>query len=140
MKYIYRISPAIFLLGSSNLFLPAISKIWPAFGHWQPAISSPEINRIERRPLYGPRWLSAVGKKQQRKTRSSPWRKIFAIYVKCGFFGSRNACLIIILQAQSFERSKLCVAMVTMWPKRQQTKIRFWTKNEFIKISFGQSL
>jgi hypothetical protein len=28
MKYIYRISPAIyFLLGSSNLFLPAISKI-----------------------------------------------------------------------------------------------------------------
>jgi hypothetical protein len=27
-----------------------------------------------------------------------------------------------------------------MWPKRQQTKIRFWTKNEFIKISFGQSL
>jgi hypothetical protein len=24
----------------SNLFLPAISKIWPAFGHWQPAIST----------------------------------------------------------------------------------------------------
>jgi hypothetical protein len=30
-----------FLLGSSNLFLPAISKIWPAIGHWQLAISSP---------------------------------------------------------------------------------------------------
>ena len=45
MKYIYRISPAIlFWLGSSNLFLPAISKIWPAFGHWQPAISSPAIH------------------------------------------------------------------------------------------------
>jgi hypothetical protein len=29
--------------------------------------------------------------------------------------------------------------MLTMWPKRQQTKINFWTKNEFIKISFGQS-
>ena len=25
------------------MFLPAISKIWPAFGHWQPAISSPGL-------------------------------------------------------------------------------------------------
>jgi hypothetical protein len=42
MNHIYRISPAIFFyFGSSNLFLPAISKIWPAFGDWQPAISSP---------------------------------------------------------------------------------------------------
>jgi hypothetical protein len=32
------------LLGSSNLFLPAISKIWPAFGHWQPAISNPALD------------------------------------------------------------------------------------------------
>ena len=53
MKYIYRISHAIFfLLGSSNLFLPAISKIWPAFGHWQPAISSPE--RMVLRKKYQP--------------------------------------------------------------------------------------
>jgi hypothetical protein len=29
--------------------------------------------------------------------------------------------------------------MVTMWPKRQQIKIKFWTKNKFIKISFCQS-
>ena len=48
-------------------------------------------------------------------------------------------CVIFILQAESLGRSKLCVAMVTMWPKRQQTKIKLWTKNEFITISFGQS-
>jgi hypothetical protein len=42
MKYIYRISLAIFYFGGSNLFLPAIAKIWSAFGHWQPAISSPD--------------------------------------------------------------------------------------------------
>jgi hypothetical protein len=40
LSILYRISPAIyFYFGSSNLFLPPISKIWPAFGHWQPAIS-----------------------------------------------------------------------------------------------------
>jgi hypothetical protein len=43
MKYINSIEfPLPFLLiWQFNLFLPAISKIWPAFGHWQPAISSP---------------------------------------------------------------------------------------------------
>jgi NADH:ubiquinone oxidoreductase subunit 5 (subunit L)/multisubunit Na+/H+ antiporter MnhA subunit len=29
--------------------------------------------------------------------------------------------------------------MVTMWLKRQQTKNKFWSKNEFIEISFGQN-
>jgi hypothetical protein len=44
MKYIYRISPAIFFsLWQFKIVLPAISKIWPAFGHWQPAISSPAM-------------------------------------------------------------------------------------------------
>jgi hypothetical protein len=38
-----------------NLFLPAISKIWPAFGHWQPAISSPESSEqtLEKNPSMG---------------------------------------------------------------------------------------
>jgi hypothetical protein len=43
--------PFFFYFGSSNLFLPAISKIWPAFGHWQPAISSPEISLFSRLKL-----------------------------------------------------------------------------------------
>ena len=34
---------------------------------------------------------------------------------------------------------KQIACIVTMYPKRQQTKIKFWTKNEFIEISFGQS-
>jgi hypothetical protein len=38
------ISPGIYVsLGSSKLFSPAISRIWPAFGRWQAAISSAEI-------------------------------------------------------------------------------------------------
>ena len=48
-----------------------------------------------------------VVKKQHRKIGSSQWWKIFAIYVKWGFFGSRNAC--VILQAQSFERTEQIV-------------------------------
>jgi hypothetical protein len=55
------------------------------------------------------------------------------------FFESINAYAIFILEVHLFERIKLCVAMVTMWPKRQQSDIKFYTKNEFIKISFGQS-
>ena len=55
------------------------------------------------------------------------------------FFESINACAIFMLEVHQFERIKLCVAMVTMWPKRQQSDIKFYTKNEFIKISFGQS-
>ena len=35
------------------------------------------------------RWLSTFVKKQQRKRKV----KIFAIFVKWGFFGSRNACI-----------------------------------------------
>ena len=40
-------------------------------------------------------------------------------------------------EVHQFERIKLCVAMVTMWPKRQQSDIKFYTKNEFIKISLN---
>ena len=35
--------PFYFRHGRSILFSPAISEIWPSFGHWQAAISSPEI-------------------------------------------------------------------------------------------------
>jgi hypothetical protein len=48
MKYIYiEFHLPFFLFGSSNLFLPASSKIWHAFGHWQPAISSPGGGSLE---------------------------------------------------------------------------------------------
>ena len=52
--YLNIISPAIFFyFGSSNLFWPAISNIWPAFGHWQPAILSPVLVNGEALQLNG---------------------------------------------------------------------------------------
>ena len=44
--------PFFFILQfkTSNLFLAAISKTWPAFGHWQPAISSPVHNTCKHTP------------------------------------------------------------------------------------------
>ena len=45
------------------------------------------------------------------------------------FLESINAYAIFTLEVHSFERIRLRVAMVTMWSKRQQSAIKFYTKN-----------
>jgi hypothetical protein len=84
-------------------------------------------------------WLPTVVEKWQQKIRSSQRHETSCYFLELEFFESINACAIFMLEVHQFERIKLCVAMVTMWPKRQQSDIKFYTKNEFIKISFSQS-
>jgi hypothetical protein len=47
---------------------------------------------------------------------------------------SINARAIFMLEVQSLKTIKLCVAMVTMWPKRQQSDIKFDTKMNLLKF------